>query len=470
MQEARPGLVTYWYRQKPSPFQPSPGLEWLFFSIASGPVTPWNPHPWRSGEIGVYLDHRSRLEEFYYIPKPFSKESVSSGDIDWSILFELAGLDMAAFEPVDPGYQSYMVPDTRAAWVGATPGSPEEDLRVEAGAIEGRPVFFKLLDRSATERLGEEPSTWTGFGLGQLWEPGLTMLLILAACLLARRNLQKGRADRRGAIILSTFGFIAMCIHEGLRSHCLYNTHSLWELNRVLGSAVFMAIVVGAAYLALEPYARRMWPSLLVSWSRLTTGSGLGWSDPVVGRAILFGAAAGAAIAFSWSAGELLSKIIIGGRDTLVWADLDLLLGQRQIMTRIARLVVVAAYIPFFYTLLLLALRLVLRRTSLAIAAFIAIGMAHDLGFVEALGVGIWLPVSVATTAIGIVVLLRFGLIGLYVAMLVNSIYPLAATRVWTGWHIQPAIFAVLVFAALTAYGCWAATSGFRNVRQEKPG
>jgi len=167
-------------------------------------------------------------------------------DPDDHILFTVGDAKGVMQVPARGGVPTaYMVPDTRAAWVGATPGTPEGDLRVEAGAIEGRPVFFKLLDRSGTKRLGEEPSTWTGFGLGQLWEPGLTMLLILAACLLARRNLQKGRADRRGAIILSTFGFIAMCIHEGLRSHCLYNTHSLWELNRVLGSAVFMAIVVG---------------------------------------------------------------------------------------------------------------------------------------------------------------------------------------------------------------------------------
>jgi len=470
LQDARPGIVSFWYRQKPSPFRPSPEISFSFLSIASNPVSPGNPYPQMPGEIGVTLDHRGRLEEFFYIPKSFSGAPVPSGSMDWSSLFELADLDMTAFDPVEPGYQSYMVPDSRAAWVGARREAPEEELRVEAGALNGRPVFFVLLGASDTETLAEEPTASNGFGLSVLSYSAPIMVLILVSCVLARRNVKKGRADRRGAWILATFVFLTSCISEALQSHLLYTTDSVFELHRILGSAVFAAIAIGAAYLALEPYARRVWPSLLVSWSRLTTGTAFGWKDPVVGRAILVGTASAATILFAWGAAPSLSEIIRGRPVTPVWASFDELLGQRQIVAHIADGVLSSMNTGFQYVLMLLGLRLVLRRTSLAIVVFLLYGVASDGGSVMRLGLGIGAPVSVVTTAIVIAVLLRFGLVGLFVTMFAISLGSLATTRLWTGWHAQPAITALVVFLALTAYGCWVATSGFRIVRQKEPG
>ncbi len=44
-------------------------------------------------------------------------------------------------------------------------------------------------------------------------------------------------------------------------------------------------------YLAIEPYARRNWPDMLISWSRLLGGR---LKDPLVGRDLLVGAAGAA--------------------------------------------------------------------------------------------------------------------------------------------------------------------------------
>jgi hypothetical protein len=48
------------------------------------------------------------------------------------------------------------------------------------------------------------------------------------------------------------------------------------------------------SYVAIEPFVRRQWPQVLVSWARLLAGD---WRDPLVGRDILIGCTAGVLVA-----------------------------------------------------------------------------------------------------------------------------------------------------------------------------
>src|SRR5262249_21611634 len=59
-----------------------------------------------------------------------------------------------------------------------------------------------------------------------------------------------------------------------------------------LGSALYFTGLVGVLYIALEPFVRRRWPQVLVSWARVLLGT---WRDPLVGRDVLIGCAAGVA-------------------------------------------------------------------------------------------------------------------------------------------------------------------------------
>jgi hypothetical protein len=54
----------------------------------------------------------------------------------------------------------------------------------------------------------------------------------------------------------------------------------------------FQALLVSAAYLALEPYVRRRWPWRVVAWNRALAGR---WRDPLVGRDVLVGLTASVA-------------------------------------------------------------------------------------------------------------------------------------------------------------------------------
>jgi serine/threonine-protein kinase len=72
-----------------------------------------------------------------------------------------------------------------------------------------------------------------------------------------------------------------------------HHVASFWEVELVLmtigGSLLFMGLT-WTLYIGLEPFVRRRWPQILVSWSRLLAGE---WLDPLVGRDVLVGCAAG---------------------------------------------------------------------------------------------------------------------------------------------------------------------------------
>jgi hypothetical protein len=57
---------------------------------------------------------------------------------------------------------------------------------------------------------------------------------------------------------------------------------------------LFRAVIAWLAYLGIEPWIRRHWPSSLISWSRVLAGS---FRDPLVGRDVLIGTAFGVACA-----------------------------------------------------------------------------------------------------------------------------------------------------------------------------
>jgi serine/threonine-protein kinase len=59
-----------------------------------------------------------------------------------------------------------------------------------------------------------------------------------------------------------------------------------------VANALLFGVFVWIIYLALEPFARRHWPRMLISWSRLLSGR---FRDPLVGRDLLVGTA-GAAV------------------------------------------------------------------------------------------------------------------------------------------------------------------------------
>ena len=104
---------------------------------------------------------------------------------------------------------------------------------------------------------------------------------------MARRNLVLGRGDRRGAFRVSLLLCGVGIVSWALGAHNVADWNAQVGLvTRGAGIVVLEAAFVWLVYLAVEPYARRLRPWTLVSWTRFLGG---GFSDPVVGRDVLVG-------------------------------------------------------------------------------------------------------------------------------------------------------------------------------------
>src|SRR5262249_28259216 len=90
--------------------------------------------------------------------------------------------------------------------------------------------------------------------------------------------------DRKGALRLAAFTTTADY------SSWLFKGHHVFELSELLRALLHLAYplllgcVLWVLYLALEPYVRRLWPQMLVSWVRLLDGR---FRDPLVGGALV---------------------------------------------------------------------------------------------------------------------------------------------------------------------------------------
>jgi serine/threonine-protein kinase len=177
-----------------------------------------------------------------------------------------------------------VVVDHQLAWDVEHDG---KSIQVQAGAYHGRPVFFEVLApwaqpprvESVNRTIASKFAGWTFVGIAV----GLELFCLV----LARRNLRLGRGDTKGALRVAMFLFAVWFVSIALSSHYSSNvwwTWSWWQAT--VGLSTGIGIQFSILYVALEPYIRRSWPEVLISWSRLLEGN---LKDPLVGRDVLLG-------------------------------------------------------------------------------------------------------------------------------------------------------------------------------------
>ena len=449
----RPDAAAFWYRQSPRIMLPDPNANPVF---ERGSVQLTNPAAITPGEIFVMFDLAGNLRRFEVMPKRFSTRE--PGDPDWSRLFALAGLDTARFRPDRPRYQRFMAPDVRRAWLGTRSEAPDVELRIEAGAFEGRPVLFNVTTAASLESLAGDPQADRPTG-GQLvlssLQPVLILVLVILAARLTRRNLGQGRADRRGALRfgLVLFGFYV--VSSVLGSHALTTSAAANEFWPIVIGALFMAVVGWSLYSAAEPVGRQVWPTMFVSSSRLLSRPKVRWLDPLIGHSVLIGVLAGTLefalrAPLQWQ----LKAAVEGLPPEPLLLDLTLLRGQRAALGLILDQAMMMAYV-FLHVAALVVIRYLVKRRlptlALTLVAWILIsgdGQPHLL----ALGT--------VVAVLEMVVLLRWGVVALAVAKITTGLCWYARAGDWSAWYAEGPLLVLASLALLVIYGAWAATGG----------
>jgi hypothetical protein len=287
---------------------------------------------------------------------------------------------------------------------------------------------------------------------------------LIGAAFVASRNVRLGRGDHGSALRL------ALCM-GGARMLYLVGAHHVPGNDEVflfmshMAWALYYAGVTYLFYLALEPYARKLWPRMLVSWIRLLRGA---FSDPLVGRDLLIAAVYGAVAALIRMSSEW-SHLAFGLQgaplDTGLWS-IESLRGLRQAFTAVVALPTRSVQQTFFGITMFLVLRLLLRKTWLAVGAMSLLALVL---FNPSAG-NPWPYLIGFSTGMALfwIVLLRCGLLAIVIGGCVESLLiELPLTLDLKAWYAEVTLMVLLLVLGLTAWGFRVAVRGRTLFRDE---
>jgi serine/threonine-protein kinase len=443
VETVRPAPITFYYRQSPRELVPG---------SADGRVLRRDPPQTLPGMLEVSLDPQGRLTGFTAVPPARHDGTRTASEPDWSPLLAEAGFDPSQLRPVEPNWSAPVDTDRKAAWEGEYPDQPGVPIRLEAASHRGRLVWFSVFSTwNRPEGPVRRGSAWSALA-SKVFVVSI-LVTQMAAILLAVRNLRSVRGDRRGAFRVAAFTF-ALSLVAGLTraDHPSTLTNENLLLTRLVGQSLFAAGTVWALYLALEPSVRRRWPRTLIAWNRLLEGR---WRDPMVGRDVLFGALLGVGVmllgAFMTHAlPKLLGLPPMGPRVTL----LTPLNGARHMVWVVVRYLPVAAAQALATFCLLLLLRVLLRRDSLALGGLALFVFAFSFGQIS-LGENLVLELITGAVFAAVIVgtLFRLGLLGLASACYVSQVLNFAPlTLDFSAWYAQRSLLALLAVGALSVW------------------
>ncbi len=451
-----PGGLIFWYRESPSlltPLMPA--------SITSWMIDPPNNEP---GMARIGLDPEGRLLSMAIVPGESTKPATTVPDVDWAPLLRATGVDEKSLVPVPPEWAPPVFADRRAAWTASWPGKLQFALRIEAAAVSGKPVALRVVAPWTNPNEGSSPPSGFPSRVGKVLGAFVVVLVVVVAGIVALRNVRRGRGDRRGALRLALYlGATRMLWFLGA-----HHVASPAETDAFMSHLAYAMWRVGTAYvfyLAIEPYARRLWPQVLVSWVRVLEGR---FRDPLVGRDLMIGCAGGAI-------GALLDRLQIwipqrlGAAVALPsWSPwtLEPLRGAVPAFVSILGVHTQQLLDVIFPLTLLLIFRLLFRR---AVPAFVAVALV---------GIVLFLPDSGSTAAYLVsqtiflvvlgFVLFRSGILGFATAMNITAlITELPLTPRPASWYAGATLLSLAFITAPALYGFWTSQAGRPLFRDE---
>jgi serine/threonine-protein kinase len=447
----RPTVIDFWYRQVPRPYD-------LIANNIKGRIRFDDPPPVPPGSLRLGLDPFGRLVELRARPAASSPAaSAPARAADWTPLLHAAGLDGAELRPVPPE----TIPDSfateRAAWVGRLPEPPGLPVRVEAAALDGRPVQFEV--RARPWEVSKPPPGPTQ----RTWRYPANIALIVGSVILVWNSMRRRRLDLKGGFRLWAATFVLVVGFTMLAGQ--YGSE--WS---ALGGLFFKGLIHGLAaatnlsiyYLALEPHVRRIWPETLISWNRLLSGR---VRDPLIGHNVLVGIVLGCFVLMF----EELHALFPGwvGKETegpLFWSPTvaDVLRGSTASFGLLLEMAVdmVREVMKLFTSLVLLRL-LLRRRWAAGVACAVIWSLVWDYSLVQNLG---WIALvrwvlGFLVVAVVVVTLTRWGFLAASVGFVTFGILATVPVRPdLSTWYAGTTVLTLLLIAGAALWGAWAAT------------
>ena len=436
-----PYPLEFWYRQSPYPLRTSYPYK----------VTAKDPVPFYSGEWRMGLDSAGRLNYFSAIGPQSAPPSANSIAMDWSYLFSAAGIDFQQGKPIDSQRLPDVPADKTFAWEISAHG---KIFHVEAASYRDKLVFFKVdlpwerLDRAHPSQPSLASRVAFGFFLF------VVFCLVVLGFFFAHKNLRQGRGDQQGAIrvasVIAVFVFVALALgsHYTSDADWIFVAFLIWS-----GLGLTNAYQYALMYIALEPYVRRTWPEILISWSRLLAG---GWKNPLVGRDALLGVLFGIAMSAAATARTALPSwfsvdvVAVGWPGTQSWREPSAFLGG------LANNILALMYAVGSLAVIFLVSKLTRSKmAAFIIAALFSVGPAFT---------GENIPIEtllvVILAILWLVCLMKVGFLALCVATFVTNTlsdglptFDLSRWYAWRGLVEIALVAAIAVFAFKIALG-----------------
>ena len=440
----RPSPLMFWYRRSA---QPMIGLQFHHDLLTPGIVDRSDPAPIEPGMIEVTLDYRGLLTRFEAIPPQFEDAPIDSKTPDWSPLFVLAGLDAATLQGATPQWNWLASTDARAAWTGTWPGS-DRPLRVEAGALHGRPVAFHVSGPWTKPTRASTPDAEDS-SISLIILFGMALAILISGGVLAHRNLREGRGDRRGAARFGASISIALWLLWLCQVHVSATAGMLGPFLIAVCTTTFYGVLFWAIYLALEPFVRRYWPQTLVSWTTLLAAR---VRDPIVGRDVLMGCLLGVTIA-------LLVRGMLIMSNSPFWPFPEMLAGTRTVAGVVIQVTIYAIRTALFFFFLFFLLRVFLRNQWAGAAAFASLFAALDaLNSSSPLLAG---ATSFTYCMILAVAIVRWGLTSVAIGMMVaNLLLNLPPTTDFSAWYVGPIVGVLMIPVAIATWAFYTSLGG----------
>jgi serine/threonine-protein kinase len=448
-----PPTVVFWHRTSPRLLVPT--------RITPSVTTADPPHT-ISGMTYLLLDTQGRLVEFHTVPPQVDPSDAPAEPPHWDALFTAAGLDFSAFTPTTPKWTPRDFADVRAAWEGPLVDHPEYRVRLEAAGYRGRPVSMLIVGPwSRPTRMEAAPRT-TAQSILATFIAAIIVVLVVAAVLLARHNLRAKRADARGAARLALFIMCGYAVTWALSAHHVADINvEIGTFARHFGSTLLAAGLLWLIYMALEPYVRRFWPDGILGWTRLLSGY---VRDPRVGRDVLVGCVFAAIICFDQMLFHIVPPLLGAPAPfpyfhTFVGALTDLPTAIATMFDTAIGGLFAAMFVVLGYVLL----RLVFRRTDVAIAAAVVVIAIVQGQQVLASGTTLWLSLLFQATVIVLImtVVVRHGLLATAVAASVgNILVGLPMTASLSHWTATTSNLVLVTVVGVACFGFYASRAG----------